>query len=82
MMRRTHCEEILLRVKVIKVFSEVRTPCPLVGTVGEWYDIDGEYCCVRFPLPMEDTEVPCGLVMGRKMIICVSSFCLMKLNCV
>ncbi len=52
-------------MKVIEVFSEVRTPCPPVGTVGEWYDTDGKYCCVRFLLPMEDTEGATWLSHGQ-----------------
>ncbi len=45
-----------LAVRVIKTFNEVRTPCPPVGTIGEWHDISIKYCRVRFPLPMTDQD--------------------------
>ena len=43
-------------VEVVKPFEATRTPCPPAGTKGELYDFDGEFACVRFPLPMKDTS--------------------------
>jgi len=46
----------VIEVEVVKPFKETRTPCPPKGTRGELYDFDGEFACVRFPLPLVDTE--------------------------
>jgi hypothetical protein len=45
-----------IKVRVIKPFKELRTPCPPKNTVGELYNFDGQYACVQFPLPMTDAE--------------------------
>lgn len=46
----------LIPVRVFKPFDALRTPCPPAGTPGEIYAFDGKFACVRFPLPMVDTE--------------------------
>jgi hypothetical protein len=54
------CDELdsqgLIPVQVVKPFEATRTPCPPKGTYGEIYRFDGDYVCVRFPLPMIDTD--------------------------
>lgn len=46
----------LIPIVVVKPFEAIRTPCPPKGTKGEIYRFSGDYACVRFPLPMVDTE--------------------------
>lgn len=48
--------EDTISVVVVKPFEECRTPCPPAGVVGELYNFDGDFACVRFPLPMVDTD--------------------------
>lgn len=49
-------ESVVIPVRVVKPFDEVRTPCPPAGSIGELYRDDGELLAVRFPLPMTDQD--------------------------
>lgn len=51
-------------VRIIKTFEATRTPCPALGTIGEWYDISGDFYCVRFRLPMVDKDGGRWLTQG------------------
>jgi hypothetical protein len=42
--------------KVIKTFRDPRTPCPVLGTVGEWRHYHGNRVLVRLTLPMQTTN--------------------------
>lgn len=55
----------LISVRVVKPFKETRTPCPPKGTEGEIYDFDGDFACVRFALPMTDTNGDKWLTHGE-----------------
>lgn len=55
----------VIPVRVIKTFEATRTPCPPLGTPGEWYDIAGDFCCVRFRLPMIDSNGGEWLTQGE-----------------
>ena len=56
--------EDIISVVVTKPFEACRTPCPPAGTKGELYRFDGDFACVRFPLPMVDTEGATWLTQG------------------
>lgn len=45
-----------IEVRVVKTFDAIRTPCPPAGTLGEWYDVDGDFYRVRFKLPLTDKD--------------------------
>ena len=51
-----HNSSNTIEVTVIKPFNELRTPCPPAGTIGEIYNFDGKFSCVRFLKPMVDQE--------------------------
>lgn len=51
-------------VRIIKTFEATRTPCPPLGTIGEWYDIENEFYCVRFRLPFLDKDGVQWLTQG------------------
>jgi hypothetical protein len=44
------------QVRVIKAFSDPRTPCPALGSVGEIIGYTRDQAVVRFSLPLKTSD--------------------------